>query len=233
MSDQAKKNKELNAQMGQALFNDIERMEMWYSSNWKRFAAYAFAAAVLVAIVFGVYQYINNSNRKSSYALADATTQEELVKVLASNPNHPGAAMARYRLAKILIDNAKYADAAKELTALTNNANTDASLKGSAMLSLAFCYELNGKIADAAKAFATAGKDINYNAAIRAEANYNAARLMIKYKKFDEAATLLKRVAKAKGNTQITAFWANNAEMLLVSLEAGDFGKYAPKKQAK
>jgi hypothetical protein len=231
MSDQAKKNKELNAQMGQALFNDIERMEMWYSSNWKRFAVYAVSAACLVAIVFGVYQYITNSNKKSSYALADATTQEELVKVLAANPNHPGAALARFRLAKILIDSAKYADAIKELTTLTTNANTDASLKGSALLSLAFCQELNGKTSDAAKAFKSLGNDIQYNAAIRAEAKYHAARLLIKDKKFDEAATLLKSIPQ--GKSQITAFWSSNAEMLLTSLEAGDFGKYTPKKQVK
>jgi hypothetical protein len=231
MSNQAKNNKELNAQMGQALFNDIERMEMWYSSNWKRFAVYAVAAAVLVAVVFGAYQYITNSNKKSSYAFADATTQEELVKVLAANPSHPSAAMARFRLAKILIDSAKYADAIKELTTLTNNANTDNSLKGNAMLSLAFCQELNGKTSDAATTFDKIGKDISFNDAIRTEAKYHAARLFIKDKKFDKAAALLKSIKTKK--SQITAFWASNAEMLLISLEAGDFGKYAPSKQTK
>ena len=54
---------------------------------------------------------------------------------------------------------------------------------------------------------------------------------LIKDKKFDKAAALLKSIKTKK--SQITAFWASNAEMLLTSLEAGDFGKYAPSKKTK
>ena len=46
--------KKINAEIGQALFSDTERFEMWFATYWKPACIVAIIIAVLVAVIFGI-----------------------------------------------------------------------------------------------------------------------------------------------------------------------------------
>ena len=53
MAEKDKKQKQIDSQIGQALFSDTERFEMWFSTYWKPAMGVALIIAVAAAVVFG------------------------------------------------------------------------------------------------------------------------------------------------------------------------------------
>lgn len=101
MPDQKEKNRKLNAELSRALMNDVERLELSFATYWRQIAAVAVVAAIVVALVFWGFSRSRRSAREAAFALADASTVAELTKALDKYGDNPGAAAARFRLAKL------------------------------------------------------------------------------------------------------------------------------------
>ena len=225
MPDQKEKNRKLNAELSRALMNDVERLELGFATYWRQIAVVAVIAAVVVALVFWGFSHSRRTAREAAFTLADASTVTELAAALDKYGDQPGAAAARFRLAKLRIDAKEYDAALAELRTLIASAPAE-PLLGSARLAEAYLLEVMGKTAEAAGLFAELGRSMELSSNLRAEANANAGRLYIQLKKFDDAAAALARAVNP--DRQSTAAWCRMAQSLLLALESGDFGPYKP-----
>ena len=64
--------KKIDAEIGQALFSDTERFEMWFATYWKPACFVAIIAAVLAAVIFGIATARSSADRKAAFELTDA-----------------------------------------------------------------------------------------------------------------------------------------------------------------
>ena len=225
MPDQNEKNRKLNAELSRALMNDVERLELGFATYGRQIAAVAVIAAIVVALIFWGFSYSRRSAREAAFTLADASTVTELTAALDKYGDKPGAAAARFRLAKLRIDAKEYAAALEDLRTLIASAPAE-PLLGNARLAEAYLLEIMDKPETAAGLFAELGRSMDLSSTLRAEANFNAGRLFIKLKKFDDAAAALNRAVNP--DRQSAAAWCSMAHSLLLALESGDFGPYKP-----
>ena len=149
----AENNKKIDSEIGQALFSDTERFEMWFAAYWKPVTVVAVILAVLTAVVFWVATARSAAERKAAFELADAATEAELTAVLKKYPDHAGSAVARFRLAKLFLDAKKYQEALKELDAFANASGADATLAAQAKMAAGYACELSNNIKDAIPRF--------------------------------------------------------------------------------
>ena len=214
-----KNSKALNAEIENALFNDVERWELFFTSHWKQTLAVAVAAVLAVTAAFAVYHHQVKAKRAAAEQLGAADTVAELESAIAKYPDAPGVVLARYRLALRLIEEKKYDPAIKELAKVTSAA--DASLRGKARLTEAYATELSGKLADAALKFTALGSSGDANAAVKCEAIYSAGRLYVKLGKKPEAKAVLKNASgiTLPNGSESAAYWKASAAELLNSLE--------------
>ena len=70
--------RKMNSELKQALFSDTERFEMFFAAHWKKIAVIAVAAALLAAIIFGIWMAWCNARKQAAAELADAATVTEL-----------------------------------------------------------------------------------------------------------------------------------------------------------
>ena len=108
MPDQKEKNRKLNAELSRALMNDVERLELGFATYWRQIAVVAVIAAIVVALVFWGFSHSRRTAREAAFTLADASTVTELAAALDKYGDQPGAAAARFRLAKLRIDVKEY-----------------------------------------------------------------------------------------------------------------------------
>ena len=214
-----KNSKEMNAEIENALFNDVERWELFFTSHWKQTLVVAVAAVLAVTAAFAVYHHDVKAKRIAAERLGSANTVAELQSALARYPDATGAALARYRLALLLIEEKKYDPAVQELAKVA--ASDDATLRNKARLTEAYAIELSGKLADAALKFTALGNSGDANAAIKCEAIYSAGRLYAKLGKKAEAQAVLKNASgiALPNNSSGAAHWKACAAELLCSLE--------------
>ena len=130
-------NKKIDAEIGQALFSDTERFEMWFATYWKPAIIVAIVAAVLAAIVFWIASARSSADRKAAFELADASTAAEITAALKKHGSHSGAAMARFKLAKIQLEAKKYKEAVAEFDKIGNASGADATLAAKSTLASA------------------------------------------------------------------------------------------------
>ena len=214
-----KNSKALNAEIENALFNDVERCELFFTTHWKQTVAVAIAAVLAVTAGFAVYHHQVKAKRAAAEQLGAANTAAELESAITKHPDAPGVALARYRLALKLIEEKKYDSAIKELAKVTSAA--DASLRAKARLTEAYATELAGKLADAALKFNALGNSADANAAVKCEAIYAAGRLYAKLGKKAEAKAVLKNASNVAvpNGSESAAYWKAAAVELLNSLE--------------
>ena len=212
-----KNSKALNAEIENALFNDVERWEMFFTSHWKQTLVVAVVAVLAVTAIFAVYHHNVKAKRLAAEQLGAADTVAELQSAIAKYPDAPGTALARYRLALRLIEEKKYDPAVQELAKVA--AAGDASLRSKARLTEAYATELSGKLAEAATKFAALNNDAN--AAVKCEAMYSSGRLFLKLGKKAEAKAVLKNAAAAAvpDGSESAAHWKAAAVELLSSIE--------------
>ena len=222
--------KKIDSEIGQALFTDTERFEMWFSAYWKPAAAVAVIAAVLAAGAFWAVSARNAAEKKAAFALADANTVEELTAAISENAGHAGVGIARYRLAKILIDSEKYQEALRQLDAVSQDASIDALLAAKARLSAGYVCELSGNRKEAITRFLAVESSAALPAAQRAEAGYCAGRLLVQAGDLDQAKAVLGRTALLGSGSAGTGYWTENAKQTLLAVESGE---YAPGSAAK
>ena len=126
--------KKMDAEIGQALFSDTERFEMWFATYWKPACIVAIAASILAAIVFWIASARSSADRKAAFELTDAATAAEISAALKKHPDHAGAAMARFRLATIQLAEKNYKDAVAEFDKIANTSGVDTSLAAQAKI---------------------------------------------------------------------------------------------------
>ena len=144
MSNQVK-NQKIESGMGEALFSDRERFEMWFAENWKKTAIISLVAVTALSIGFGISNSIKERQAKEAAELSSASSIETLTAALQKNAGNPSAPIARLRLANMLFDSAKYTDAISHLEKIVSDKNADNVLICTAKLNIAKALELNGK----------------------------------------------------------------------------------------
>ena len=224
--------KKIDAEIGQALFSDTERFEMWFSAYWKPAAGVAVVIAVLAAAAFWAVSASRAAERKAAFALADANTVEELTAAIAGNAGHAGVGIARYRLAKLLIDSEKYPEALKQLEAVSADSSADPMLAAKARLSAGYVCELEKNINESIRRFLAVEGDSALPAAQRAEAGYSAGRLLIQTGDTAQAKAVLGRTALLSVGNSGTGYWTDNARQTLLALENGEYAATAASKSA-
>ena len=224
--------KKIDAEIGQALFSDTERFEMWFATYWKPACFVAIIVAVLAAVIFGIATARSSADRKAAFELTDAATVSEISAALKKHPNHAGAAIARFRLAKLQLDAKNYKDAIAEFDKIANTSGVEATLAGKAKLASGYACELAGKKKEAVPRFLAVESNLELPAALRAEAGYNAGRLLIQTGDEKQAKTVLGRTGMISGNTQTVSYWTGNAKQMLIGIDNGEYKK-APAKSKK
>lgn len=221
----ANKQKQLDALILNALKSDVGRFETFFATYWKQIVIVAVALVVVITVGYGYSAISSNAARKAAFALADASTTDELNSVLKKYADNPGAASARLRLVKLLAADKKYDEALQELNIIIN-AKPEESLLGKAMLTSAYLQELKGSYEKAAAEFEAIGLRTELSAKVRAEANTNAGRLYLQLKNLDKAAAALKQASTpVQGSASATA-WSMEAKSLLIALENNEYGKF-------
>ncbi len=219
----SKQSKKLNSAITQELMGDVERVEFMLMSYWKVLVlALALVVIVIVAGFWGCSSY-RASQHRAAVALADAATAEELRAALEAYPSAPGASLARYRLATLLIDAKDYDAALAELQLISGEENNP-ELAAQAALNEAYLYELSGKSDQAAKVFSELGTRMGFPELLRAEANFNAARLYAVAGDLTSAVAALKRIPQSSGSQ--SALWSQHGEALLIAIENNEYGPY-------
>ena len=219
--------KENKIDMGQALFSDRERFEMWFSENWKRTAIISLAVVVAVSVAFGIKNHIEESRAKAASELSAATNVETLKAAIEKYSDSAAAPMAKLRLANMLFDKANYTEAIPYLQAVANDSKADSVIKDSAKMNYAKALELTGKTEDAAKAFSAVASENGVNFSIKSEAAFNAARLYAKLGKTKAALAEIQNIS-VSGNTTgnpMMNVYAESANSLKIAIENGEYGK--------
>lgn len=214
-----KNSKALNAEIENALFNDVERWEIFFAGHWKQIIAVACVVVVVVTAIFAWYHRRAEAKRTAAEQLSAANTVAELQSAIAKHPDAPGTALARYRLAARLIEEKKYDQAISELAKVTSA--DDALLRNKARLTEAYVLELSGKLADAAAKFAALRAIPDASPEIKCEAIYSAGRLYFQLGKKKEAKDVLKDAAAIAipNGSGSAADWKGNALELLYSIK--------------
>jgi len=225
MATKAKNNREINREIEKTIFNDTERFEFWFVSNWRKLTVVAVAAAAIVAVIFGINASQRAADKKAAAKFADAANAEELAAVIAENSDRPGVQLARYRLAAMLLEAKKSAEAVKELNLIAADTDCDPSLRSKAMLTVSYVQENNGKTAEAAAGFKAVFENTAFAAATRCEAGFAAGRNLLALGKTDEAVNILRRTSEMKGSGMTGNYWSAAAGDLLRAAENGELKK--------
>ncbi len=219
--------KENKINMGQALFSDRERFEMWFSENWKRTAIISLGIVVAISVAFGVKNHIEESRANAAAALSAASTEEALKEAISKHAGSAAVPMAKLRLANMLFDKENYKDAIPYLQDVANSADADVVLKNAAKMNYAKALELTGKIEDAAKAFSALAAENGISFSIKSEAAFNAARLYAKIGKTKAALEEIQNISvtgNTTGNPMMNVY-AESANSLKIAIENGEYGK--------
>lgn len=224
-----KQAQQMNAEMSSALFSERERFEMLFAENWKKIAVAGIFIALVVAIAFAAWGFVNRSARQAAFAFADAADAAAIEKALAQNAGKKGALAARQRLIQLYVDAKKYNEALAQLKLVAADPEADSSVKGNAALNEALILELTGKNKEAAAAFTKCAGNVSFSNSVRLQAAAAAARLLAPAEP-DAAAAVLAKGALLAGDTQAAAQYLSVVKAMQLALENGELG---PKPKAK
>ncbi|MCQ2380460.1 MAG: hypothetical protein MJ025_06035 [Victivallaceae bacterium] len=207
MATKAKMSKHsFNTEIKGALFSDSERFEMWFSENWKRAMIWSAAAVVAVTVGFGLWRWSVAVDRKAAAELSSASDIASVKKAIADNPRHRGVGLARFRLARMYMDDGLFDESAVELAKVIG-APGDAVLKVRSQVMLAYVDEKRGGLDKAAGEFEKLARDGSCPPAVRAECLYGAVRLAVDRNDIAKAEELVELGKHFTGTGMATAFW--------------------------
>ena len=216
--------KKVNSGMGEALFSDRERFEMWFTENWKKTAIISLVVVCAFSVAFGIRGHIENSRKAGAAELSAATTVDTLKAAIAKNSGNPAAAVAGVRLANMLFDAGRYAEAIPFLEQVAKDKDADPMLVSTEKMNIAKALELSGKLEDAAKAFSAAAA-ASSNFIIKSESAFHAARLYAKLGKTAAALEEIQSIEAAKAGNNAMSPYADDAAVLKLAIENGEYGK--------
>ena len=206
-----KDKKALDAEVTKALMGENGEAVIWILKNWKKLLGVILAVLAVILAVTGITSYKEAPIAKGNEAFGMAGSEKEIRAALAKFSGHSAADSARIRLAKMLVEEKKYADALKELAAVESSA---------AKLMSGYIHELNKQNKEAVAAFNAVLNNVQADSAARAEARYAAARLHIQSKDLAAAKATLKMTLPQSSGAQ---HWEASSKQLLLQLENGDF----------
>ena len=206
-----KDKKALDAEVTKALAGENGEAIIWLLKNWKKLIGVILIILAVILVVTGIMSYKEAQFAKGNEAFGTAENQTELRAAIAKFNSHVAADSARIRLAKMLVNEKKYAEAVKELAAVDATA---------AKMMTGYIYELNNQSKEAIAAFNAVLNNVQADTAARAEAKYTLARLYIKGKDVKKAQATLKITLPASAGAQ---YWEASSKQLLIQIENGDF----------
>ncbi len=211
------------------LFSDRERMEIWIAENWKK--CLVISAAVVIAVVaFSVFSHIRQKSDENSRAQLASAGADTLAAVIEKYSDHPAASAARTRLAKMLLAKGDFIQAAAEFKKVAATPGCATYLRENALMDAALCAELAQDAKSAVDAYNAIESDMEISLPIRAEAGFNAGRLMLKSGDINGAKAIFTKVAAVNfSNQQPADLWAAMSRNALAAISNGDF---APKAKA-
>lgn len=216
------------------LLSETERVELFISKYWVKVAV---AAVIVVLAGVGIYAAVKHSSDRKieiqqKFVSAEA---DELAKLIAANTSVPGADLARFRLAGMMVEKKDLAGAADQLKAVYDNPEADVILRQCAAFEMAGILEQSGKAADAARIMSAVADDTAFSAGVKLHAGCQAARMMLSVKDINGAREMLKRMVARKGlvtDDYTFPAWMSQCEQMLAAIENGDFTVNAAGKKA-
>ena len=213
-----KKKKAIDAEINRALLDDFDKFNALIHRRWKDMIYYSLAIVVIVAVIAFVISFRNKKLAKAENVLANALTEEALIKAIDEYGEYEAADFARLKLARIYIDKKEFEKAtAQYKKVFSNTASQD--LKERMQLDLAYLLEKEGKIADALAAFKVAGDSVNNSVAVRAEAYYAAGRLSLLEKDSTNAKIYLEQVKTLAASIEGGNLYGELAIALLAEIQ--------------
>ncbi len=230
----AKKNankKELDRAVGNALFSDTERMEMWFADHWKKVLVIVLVVLVAVTAGFGVWKYRAYRRQVAVTALKNSKTVEDLEKNLKLYGDSEAAPAARFRLGITYMASEKpdYAKAIENFKKVVDDPKSEPALKEQARYLSINCVEMSGNYQQAAAEYAAFGDDARMTPVKRAAAYFRAAQLLLALGDIKGAEAILAK-PRLIANSQAIALWNQQLDMLALAVKNGDYA--APAKSA-
>ncbi len=224
----AKRNKAMDAEIAGTLMGDIGKFELLMVTHWKLIVAAGIAVVIVIGLVFGFNSCRKAADRKAANALSAATTEDQLERALNEYPDNVAARFARLRLARLYINAGRFEDAVQQFQ-LLEKSGAPQEMLNRIRLDQAYLLENAGKIKEAAEQFDRYSRDSALPAAIRAEAGYSAGRLFAEQKMLAKAVADLQLAVSllpeiGSGNIE----WCRLARFLMLNIEGGAYGPYAP-----
>jgi len=209
------KKKALDAEINDMLLDDIDKFEHFAANNWKGiiYACFAIFAAIVVGAI--AFQVRNSMRSKALNVISAAETKDALEKVVKDYSSYPAVNSARIKLALIYVNEKNYDKAAELYKIMQTSSALPDEMRWRAALNISYITELKGEKEKAAAAFAETGSSSLMSESFRAEANYSAGRIYSELNNNPKAAELLKTAALSSVGQGASAFWGNQAKMLL------------------
>lgn len=187
------------SQLGESLFSDRERMELWFAANWKKCVVLTFAV-ILIAGAAAAWHYFAQKNDAEFREKLGAAKVEEIAGIIAEKPEHPAVPAARLRLANGLLAKGDVKGAKAEFDNLAAAAKAAVALQECGKIGSANCLELLGETQEARKSYQVLADDAANSLPTRAEAGFHAARLLIAAGNNAEAEKMLQKIADLGSN---------------------------------
>lgn len=190
---------------------EFEKMELFVAKYYKSIIIGAVAIVVAVGIGVIVVDQMKKSDMSSMYAVSEANTVDALKKVIVSERGSKAVVAAQLKLAKLYLDKKEY-DKVKQVYSDILNSDAINCTKSRVKLNLIALEETQGDVDGALAKYKALGEDLSLSEEVRAEANYETARLLISKNKTDEAKEILAQLAAKR-----TA-WSSEADLMLKRL---------------
>ena len=192
----------------------MDLFEVWFAANWK-LATIVLSAVVLVIVASVIGWHINAAQKKAvQREIGAASTITELENVIKKYPSNVNTPAASVKLASLYLEKKEYAKAYDALRKTADAPEADMFMRTRAAIDCAGILELQGNTEDAVKELEVVAGNVSANESQRAEAAYNAARILAAKGDKEKAILVLGNINLARATMDTTdpyALWAQKA----------------------
>lgn len=225
MAQKVVNKKALDAEISTSLMDDFDRFEHLAITYWKQILWSSVLIVVGVAAVFSFLAWQASADKQAADVLANAKTEQEILKAVQEYGSNKAARYARLRLAGMYIEQKQFDKAFEQFKLVAASGAPDEML-WQTRLAEAYALELAGRFQDAVERFAEIGRDSFLPEAFRCEANYSAGRISIQLKDTKNAEKYLLKAKNAmvavRGQQPDFAvdFWQRQSKFMLNMLNS-------------
>ncbi|MFA7229776.1 MAG: hypothetical protein WC071_00760 [Victivallaceae bacterium] len=227
MAQKVVNKKALGAEISNSLMDDFDRFEHLAITYWKQILWACVLIVVVVAVVVSFLAWQAAADKQAADVLANAGTEQEIIKAVQEYGNNKAARYARLRLASMYIEQKQFDKAFEQFKLIASSGAPDEML-WQTRLAEAYALELAGRFQEAVERFAEIGRDSFLPEAFRCEANYSAGRISVQLKDTKNAEKYLLKaknalvVARGQQPDFAVDFWQRQAKFMLNVLNSGD-----------